>query len=222
MKKLAAELDSWCAAEKRTEFGDLIRRAGVINLQCNLDHPIQSMAGILVLKHHFWSLERLVGKKVAIIWGYSPTPAMPVSVPQGFVGLVTRFNMEVILAHPQGFDLNPRVLEVARANAETGEGYFTTTLSMDQALRDADVVYIINWPASTAPGEKFSVDDWTYSEEKRDLTRNGKGFFMDSRLAMGWQSYIIAAMMVNNRFKQPAKLLGSLKKRNVNRALFSF
>lgn len=222
MKELAAELDSWCAAEKGTEFGDPIRRSGVINLQCNLDHPIQAMADILVLKHHFQSLERLVGKKVAIIWGYSPTAAIPVSVPQGFVGLVTRFNMEVILAHPEGFDLNPRVLEAAHANAETSEGHFATTHSMDQALRDADAAYIINWPASTVPGEKFTVDNWIYSEEKRKLTRNSKGFLMDSGLAMGWQSYIIAAMMLNNRFKQPAKLLGSLKKRNINRVLFSF
>ena len=221
MKELAAALDSWCAAEKGTEFGDPIRRSGVINLQCNLDHPIQAMADILVLKHHFRSLERLVGKKVAVIWGYTPTAAMPVSVPQGFIGLVTRFNMDVILAHPGGFDLNPRVLEAARTNAETGEGHFAITHSMDQALRDADAVYIINWPASTVPGEKFPVDDWTYSEEKRKLTRNGRGFFMDSGLAMGWQPSIIAAMMVNNRFKQPAKLLGSLKKRNMNRVLFS-
>jgi ornithine carbamoyltransferase len=221
MKELAAALDSRRAAEKGTEFEDLIRRSGVINLQCNLDHPIQAMADILVLKHHFRSLERLAGKKVAVIWGYSPSAAMPVSVAQGFVGLVTRFNMEVILAHPGGFDLNPRVLEAARANAETGEGHFATTHSMDQALGGADAIYIINWPAPTVPGEKFAVGDWTYSEEKRKLTGNGKAFLMDSGLAMGWQSYIIAAMMLNNRFKQPAKLLGSLKKRNIKRVLFS-
>ena len=222
MKELAAALDSWGASESGTDIGDLIRRPGVINLQCDLDHPIQAMADILVLKHHFGSLERLVGKKIAVIWGYSPTTAIPFSVPQGFVGLVTRFNMEVILAHPEGFDLNPRVLEAARANAETGEGHFATTHSMNQALRDADAVYIMNWPGSTVPGKKFAVEDWTYSEEKIELTRDGKGFLMDSQLAMGWQSFIIAAMMLNNRFKEPAKLLGNLKKRNINRVLFSF
>jgi ornithine carbamoyltransferase len=222
MKELVAALDSWGASENRTDIGDRIRRPGVINLQCDLDHPIQAMADILVLKHHFGSLERLVGKKAAVIWGYSPAAAMPFPVPQGFVGLVTRFNMEVILAHPEGLDLNPRVLEAARTNAETGEGHFATTHSMDQALRDADTVYIMNWPAATVPGEKIAVDDWTYREEKIKLTRDGKAFLMDSELAIGWQSYIIAAMMLNNRFKEPAKLLGSLKKRNIKRLLFSF
>lgn len=222
MKELSAALDSWGASEKWTETGDKSQRAGVINLQCDLDHPIQTMADILVLKHHFGSLERLVGKKVAVIWGYSPTTVIPFSVPQGFVGLVTRFNMEVILAHPQGYDLNPRVLDAARTNAETGDRHFTTIHSMDQALKDADAVYIMNWPASTVPGKKFAVDDWTYREEKRKLTRDGKAFLMESELAMGWQSYIIAAMMLNNRFKEPAKLLGSLKKRNIKRLLFSF
>jgi ornithine carbamoyltransferase len=222
MKELVAALDSWGAPGNGTENEALIRRPGVINLQCDLDHPIQAMADILVLKHHFGSLERLVGKKVAVIWGYSPTAAMPFSLPQGFVGLAARFNMEVILAHPGGYDLNPRVLDAVRTNAETGDGHFTTAHSMDQALRDADAVYIMNWPGSTVPGKKIAVDDWTYREEKIKLTRDGKAFLMDTQLAMGWQSYIIAAMMLNNRFKEPAKLLGSLKKRNIKRLLFSF
>lgn len=222
MKELAVALDSSSASDDAIETGDLIRRPGVINLQCDLDHPIQAMADILVLKHYFGSLERLVGKKVAIIWGYSPSAVMPFSVPQGFVGLVTRFNMEVILAHPEGIDLNPQVLGVARTNAETGDGNFAATHSMDQAIRDADAVYIMNWLDPSIPGKKIAVDDWTYREEKIKLTRDGKAFLMDSKLAMGWQSYIIAAMMLNNRFKEPAKLLGSLKKRNIKRLLFSF
>jgi ornithine carbamoyltransferase len=221
MKELKTALDSWGDWEKGADTGDLIQRPGMINLQCDLDHPIQAMADILVLKHHFGSLERLVGKKVAVIWGHSPTAAVPFSVPQGFVGLVTRFNMEVVLAHPEGFDLNPRVLQAARNNAESGEGHFAATHSMDQALRDADAVYIINWPASTVPGKKIAVDDWTYREEKIKLTRDGKAFSINSDLAMGWQSYVIAAMMLNNRFKEPAKILGSLKRRNIKRLLFS-
>ncbi|MGD2087231.1 MAG: knotted carbamoyltransferase YgeW [Candidatus Aminicenantes bacterium] len=222
MKELTAALDSWAASDDGSETGDLIQRPGVINLQCDVDHPIQAMADLLALKHYFGFLERLPGKKVALLWNHSPGAAMPFSIPQGFVGLVTRFNMEVILAHPEGYDLNPRVLETARTNAANGDGHFTTIHSMDQALKDTDAVYITNWPASTISEKKIAVDDWTYNEEKIKLTRDGKGFLMDSQLAMGWQSYIIAAMMLNNRFKEPAKVLGSLKKRNIKRLLFSF
>jgi len=222
MKELAAALDSGSTSGNGTGTGDIIRRPGIINLQCDLDHPIQAMADILVLKHHFGSLERLVGEKIAVIWVSSPGAAVPFPVPQGFINLATRFNMEVILAHPGGYDLNPLVLEAARTNAETGEGHFAVTHSMDTALRDADAVYMMNWPASTVPGEKVADDEWTYSEEKIKLTRDGKAFLMDSKPAMAWQSYIIAAMMLNNRFKEPAKLLGNLKRRNIKRLLFSF
>lgn len=221
MKELAAALDSWGASGDGTGTGDIIRRPGIINLQCDLDHPIRAMADILVLKHHFGSLERLVGKKIAVIRVYSPGPAVPFPVPQAFIGLATRFNTEVILAHPEGYDLNPLMLEAARTNAETGDGYFSVTHSMDIALKDADAVYMMNWPASTVPGGKIAVDDWTYNEEKINHTRDGKAFLMDSKPAMGWQPYIIAAMMLNNRFKEPAKLLGTLRKRNIKRLLFS-
>ena len=45
---------------------------------------------------------RLKGKKVAMTWAYSPSYGKPLSVPQGVIGLMTRFGMDVVLAHPEG------------------------------------------------------------------------------------------------------------------------
>ena len=63
-------------------------------------------------------MESLKGKKVAMTWAYSPSYGKPLSVPQGVIGLFTRFGMDVTLAHPEGYDVMPEVEEVARKNCE--------------------------------------------------------------------------------------------------------
>ena len=38
-------------------------------------------------------------------WAYSPSYGKPLSVPQGIIGLMTRFGMDVVLAHPEGYEV---------------------------------------------------------------------------------------------------------------------
>ena len=66
------------------------------------------------LQKHFGSLENLKGKKIAMTWAYSPSYGKPLSVPQGIITLMTRFGMNVTLAHPEGYDLVPDTLEDRR------------------------------------------------------------------------------------------------------------
>nr|HPK07859.1 hypothetical protein [Aminivibrio sp.] len=73
--------------------GILPRRPNIVNLQCDLDHPTQSMADLCWLREHFGSLDALQGKKIAMTWAYSPSYGKPLSVPQGILGLMTRFGM---------------------------------------------------------------------------------------------------------------------------------
>ena len=98
--------------------GVLPQRPALVNLQCDIDHPTQSMADLAWLREHFGSLENLKGKKIAMTWAYSPSYGKPLSVPQGIIGLMTRFGMDVTLAHPEGYDLIPDVVEVAKNNAK--------------------------------------------------------------------------------------------------------
>jgi knotted carbamoyltransferase YgeW len=128
-----------------TERGVLHRRPSVINLQCDVDHPTQSLADLAWLKKHFGGLENLKGKKLAMSWAYSPSYGKPLSVPQGVIGLMTRFGMEVRLAHPEGYGLIPETLEVARKNASESGGKFEVVNSMEEAFRGADVVYPKSW-----------------------------------------------------------------------------
>ena len=105
------------AVQEGFEKGVLHQRPSVINLQCDVDHPTQAMADLMQLKKHFGSLEKLRGKKIAMTWAYSPSYGKPLSVPQGIIGLMTRFGMKVSLAYPEGYGLIPEVVEVAKKNS---------------------------------------------------------------------------------------------------------
>lgn len=125
--------------------GVLPQRPALINLQCDIDHPTQAMADLAWLEEHFGGLDKLKGKKIAMTWAYSPSYGKPLSVPQGIIGLMTRFGMDVTLAHPEGYDLIPEVVEIARNNAKESGGSFTQVTSMAEAFEGADIVYPKSW-----------------------------------------------------------------------------
>jgi len=120
-------------------------RPGIVNLQCDVDHPTQSMADLMHLIKHFGSADALAGKKIAMTWAYSPSYGKPLSVPQGIINLMTRFGMDVTLAYPEGYGLIPEVVDVAKKQAHESGGKFSITNSMDEAFLNADIVYPKSW-----------------------------------------------------------------------------
>ncbi|HPF69520.1 MAG TPA: knotted carbamoyltransferase YgeW, partial [Candidatus Krumholzibacteria bacterium] len=139
MVEVAGALDDACAA------GVLPQRPAIVNLQCDRDHPTQSMADLQHLVHEFGSLENLRGKRIAMTWAYSPSYGKPLSVPQGIIGLMTRLGMDVVLAHPRGYDLIPDIVETAGRQAGESGGSFTQVASMAEAFEGADIVYPKSW-----------------------------------------------------------------------------
>ena len=133
------------AVQEGFDQGVLHQRPTLVNLQCDIDHPTQSMADLVALKRHFGSIEALRGKKIAMSWAYSPSYGKPLSVPQGIIGLMSRFGMNVTLAHPEGYGLIPEVVELARRNSASSGGSFSVVSSMEEAFRGADVVYPKSW-----------------------------------------------------------------------------
>lgn len=181
--------------------GVLEQRPTIVNLQCDVDHPTQSMADMLHLIHEFGGIENLKGKKVAMTWAYSPSYGKPLSVPQGISGLFTRFGMDVVLAHPEGYEIMPEVEEIAKKNAEEYGGSFTKTNSMEEAFKDADIVYPKSWAPFAAMeertelygnGDQAGIDeleqrlleqnkehmDWAATEELMKTTKEGKALYM--------------------------------------------
>ena len=181
--------------------GILEQQPTLVNLQCDVDHPTQCMADLLHVIHHFGGVENLKGKKIAMSWAYSPSYGKPLSVPQGVVGLFTRFGMDVVLAHPEGYDIMPDVEDVARKNAAASGGTFSKTHSMAEAFQDADIVYPKSWASFAAmeertklyaAGDQAGIDqlekrllaenaqhkDWACTEEMMAKTKNGSGLYL--------------------------------------------
>ena len=181
--------------------GVLEQKPTLVNLQCDIDHPTQCMADMLHIINTFGGVENLKGKKVAMTWAYSPSYGKPLSVPQGVVGLMTRFGMDVVLAHPEGYDIMPEVEEVAKKNAAENGGSFTKTNSMAEAFKDSDIVYPKSWAPFAAmekrtdlyaEGDQAGIDalekellaqnaehkDWCCTEELMSTTKDGKALYL--------------------------------------------
>ena len=127
------------------EAGILEQRPSLVNLQCDIDHPTQSMSDALHLIENFGGKEGLKGKKIAMTWAYSPSYGKPLSVPQGVIGLMTRLGMNVVLAHPEGYEVMPAVESLARKHAAESGGSFTVTDRLSEAFEEADIVYPKSW-----------------------------------------------------------------------------
>jgi knotted carbamoyltransferase YgeW len=167
------------AVEEGFKEGVLPQRPAVINLQCDLDHPTQSMADLMHLQQTFGSLENLKGKKIAMTWAYSPSYGKPLSVPQGIITLMTRFGMNVTLAHPEGYELVPDTLKVAEKHAKESGGSFKKTYSMEEAFKDADIVYPKSWAPFRVMEERTKIlrageNDKLKALEKEALANNAK------------------------------------------------
>ncbi len=178
------------------QAGVLEQKPTLVNLQCDIDHPTQALADALHIIHEFGGAENLKGKKIAMSWAYSPSYGKPLSVPQGIIGLLTRFGMDVVLAHPEGYEVMSDVVEVARKNAAESGGSFSITNDMKEAFKDADVVYPKSWAPYAAmevrtdlygKGDFDGIDklekellaqnaehqDWVVDDEMMRLTKNG-------------------------------------------------
>lgn len=189
------------AVQEGYNDGVLEQRPTLVNLQCDIDHPTQVMADTLHLIHEFGGAENLKGKKIAMTWAYSPSYGKPLSVPQGVIGLMTRFGMDVVLAHPDGYEVMEDVIKIASENAEKSGGSFTVTNSMEDAFKDADIVYPKSWAPFKAMEERTELyakgdtddinalekrlleqnaehKDWECTEEMMSLTKDGKALYL--------------------------------------------
>lgn len=247
--------------------GILEQRPTLVNLQCDIDHPTQCMADALHVIHEFGGIEKLKGKKLAMTWAYSPSYGKPLSVPQGVIGLFTRLGLDVTLAYPEGYEVMPDVVEVAKKQAFAAGSNFKITNDMKDAFKDADIVYPKSW-APFAAMEKRTVlygngddagikalekellaqnathKDWACTEDMMKLTKNGRALYLHCLPAditgvsceegevdgsvfdryrtplykqASYKPYVIAAMIMLEKFPNPAEILVKLNERGTKR-----
>jgi knotted carbamoyltransferase YgeW len=165
---------------------DDTRSVPVVNLQCDIDHPTQTLADLLWLREHFGG--DVAGKRITVSWASSPSYAKPLSVPQGLISLLTRFGADVTLAHPEGYELLADPVRWAHEGAAESGGSFTVTHDMDTAFEQADAVYPKSWGpqalmlervAANRAGDTAAMADI----ERRALAMNAEhqGWICDER-----------------------------------------
>jgi knotted carbamoyltransferase YgeW len=161
MRDVQRGIDDYLAAT-----GDA-RVVPVVNLQCDIDHPTQSLADLLWLREHFGG--SVAGRRIAMSWAYSPSYAKPLSVPQGIVSLLTRFGAHVTLAHPPGYDLLPEPMVWATGGAAAAGGSFRVTHDMDEAFAGAEAVYPKSWGPLALMRERVAANRAGDTAALRDI-----------------------------------------------------
>jgi ornithine carbamoyltransferase len=156
--------------------------APVINLQSDIDHPTQTIADLMTIREKFG--QNTKGLKIAVSWAYAPSYAKPMSVPQGLISLMTRFGLDVTLAHPPEYTLMQDVVAEARRNAEDSGGSFSIVNDMDAAFEGADIVYPKSWGIEnlfSRPEEALAISarykDWI-ADERRMKLANRQAIYM--------------------------------------------
>ncbi len=147
----------------------------LINMQCDIDHPCQTLADLMTIREKFG--KNLRGLKIAVTWAYAPSYAKPMSVPQGLITLMSRFGLDVILAHPPEYKLMNDQIEIARQNAKAAGVKFEITDSMEEAFAGANIVYPKSWGIQSLfsePKKALKIarkyKDWICDNAKMKLT----------------------------------------------------
>jgi len=157
----------------------------VLNMEDDLYHPFQALADIQAARE---AEPNLQGKKFVVSYAYSGG-LKPLAVPQSEVLITTQFGMDVVLAHPEGFELEDSVIEAARENADRYGGSFEISHDIKEAFEGADFVYPKAWsPKQFMPPYNKNVDkdgasayqskfkDWITTVELLDIT--DKAYYM--------------------------------------------
>jgi len=149
--------------ESEQVLNSFIKHASVpiVNMESATAHPLQALADALTLK------EQVQKKKPKIVLSWAPHPkALPHAVANSFINMMNHQDADFVITHPKGYDLNPEIV-----------GDNRVVYNQDEALKDADVVYVKNWCAYEDYGKILRTDNrWMLTENKMKLTNDA--FFM--------------------------------------------
>jgi N-succinyl-L-ornithine transcarbamylase len=131
----------------------------VISLEGSSEHPLQAVADALTIAEY----SKWVKPKVVLTWAPHPK-ALPHAVPNSFVKVMKLANVELVITHPEGYELNPEITAGA-----------AITYNQEEAFENADFIYAKNWSCYNDYGKILSTDvEWTVTNEKMNLTNNAK------------------------------------------------
>ncbi len=150
---------------EETILNQFIKYSGkpVFSMESATAHPLQAFADLITIEEH----KKVARPKVVMTWAPHPK-SLPQAVPNSFADFMNEANVDFVITHPKGYELDEKFVRGAKV-----------VYDQDEALKGADFVYAKNWSAYQDPnyGKILSKDmSWTVSKEKMALTNNA--FFM--------------------------------------------
>jgi N-acetylornithine carbamoyltransferase len=154
----------------------------VINLESARRHPCQALADAMTLRE---KLKQVEGKRFVLTWAWHPK-ALPTAVPASAALAAARLGMEIVIARPEGYELDPEDTALIRKTAQEAGGEFVHIIDdPDDALVGADAVYVKSWGSVKLYGrpeeeaaQRAGLRDWKLTPSRLRATRGGKGIVM--------------------------------------------
>jgi ornithine carbamoyltransferase len=149
----------------------------LISLQDDVYHPMQAIADLMTMREYYG--RNLRGLKVVVSWAYATSHAKPLSVPQSQILLFPRYGMDVVVAHPPEFPLAPEIVARAQARADDAGAQLSFVRDMDEAVRDADIIFPKNW-GGFAHFDPFKDTEATWQAMQANLAKH-KDWILDAQ-----------------------------------------
>ncbi len=172
---------TWQELKKDVVIKSFMKYASVpvINMESNVYHPCQGLGDAMTIKE---KLGNPKGKKYSLVWSYHPK-ALPMATPNSQILAACDLGMEVVVAYPSGWELDPEILKVMEQRAKNAGGNFQIVNSQNEAFKDASVICAKSWGALKFYGnweeEKKLRDqhkDWIVDKEK--MAKTNQAIFM--------------------------------------------
>jgi N-succinyl-L-ornithine transcarbamylase len=138
-----------------------IRYSGIpiINMESATAHPLQAFADLITIKEH----QKQERPKVVLSWAPHPKP-LPQAVANSFVRWMKVSDMNLIVTHPDGYDLSSEIMEGVRFEPD-----------QLKAFEGADFIYAKNWSSFSNYGQIVSKDaSWMITQDKMKHTNQAK------------------------------------------------
>lgn len=135
----------------------------VVSLESATRHPLQSLTDLITITEH----KKSARPKVVLAWA-PHVKALPQAVPNSFAEWMCKAQeqglVDFVVAHPEGYELSEEFTQGA-----------TLVNKLDDALKNADFVYVKNWSSYKEYGKVYPVsDNWMMDNEKLKLTNDAK------------------------------------------------
>jgi len=175
---------SWAVARQDSLIHSFARHCSkpVINVGSARRDPCQALGDSLTLQERLGQVE---GKRFVLTWAWHPQ-ALPTAVPASVALAAAGLGMEIVIARPDGYELDPEDTALIRKTAQERGGEFVhISDDPDDGLVGADAVYVASWGSVKLFGKteqeqeaRSALRDWRLTASRLRSTRGGKGIVM--------------------------------------------